>query len=106
MAIWLYRLRATRVEMVTMGPTPSEEALLGDHALYLAGLAEAGRVQLYGRTIDESERTFGLVVFEASSEQEASRIMEEDPAVREGAMHAELFPFRTVYLRASGGGSS
>lgn len=49
-----------------------------------------------GRTL---EKTFGLVIFEAESEVEARRLMNNDPAVTEGMMTAELFPYHVALIR-------
>ena len=51
-----------------------------------------------GRTTMLDAKTFGLVIFEASSGEEAKRIMESDRAVTDGIMTAEVFPY-TIVLR-------
>jgi uncharacterized protein YciI len=94
---FLYRLRPTRLGMVTEGPTEDERAVLAAHGAYLAGLAEKGVVRLAGRTQTDDESTFGVVVFEARDDTEALRIMNGDPAVNGGVMRAELYPFRIAF---------
>lgn len=91
---YLYRLQATRPEMLSQGPTDREARLVGEHFAYLKRLAAEGRVLMAGRTLDDNERTFGIVVFVADSEPAAAQIVERDPAVGHGVMSAELFPFR------------
>ena len=91
---FLYRLTPARVEMVTLGPTPEEKAIVSEHFAHLKALTEQGAVLLVGRTQDNSPRTFGVVIFQAESGERALEIMNGDPAVRKGIMHAELFPFR------------
>ena len=91
---YLYRLVPVRIEMVTMGPTAEEQAIVGEHFARLQALTEQGVVLLVGRTQDNSPRTFGIVIFEAESEAQAREIMNGDPAVQKGIMRAELFPFR------------
>ena len=49
-----------------------------------------------------SERTFGIVVFVASSNQEAIELMQNDPAVSRGIMVAELFPYRVALWSPKG----
>ena len=93
---YLYRLTPTHVEMVTVGPTPEEQAIVGEHFAHLEALTGRGVVVLVGRTQDNSPRTFGIVIFRAESEEQAQAIMKSDPAVRKGIMRAELFPFRIV----------
>jgi uncharacterized protein YciI len=57
-----------------------------------------GVVILAGRTLNGDDSTFGIVIFNAGSEEEARRIMESDPAVRQGVMRAELFPYRVALI--------
>ncbi len=96
---YLYQLRATRLEMLEQ-PTPEEMAVLERHSAYLHGLLAAGTVVLFGRTQITDERCFGLVIFEAASEDEARGVVEGDPAVQDGVMTAELFPYRIAGMRS------
>ena len=91
---FLYRLTPARVEMVTVGPTPEEAALVGEHFAYLESLTERGVMILVGRTQDNSPDTIGLAIFQAASDEDARAIMENDPAVKNGVMLARLFPFK------------
>lgn len=97
--IFLYTLRATRLSMLTDGPTPAEEQVLAAHSRYLSALVEQGQALMFGRTANRDERTFGIVVFRAATAQAAEEVMAADPAVRNGIMDAELFPFRLAYPR-------
>lgn len=101
MADYLYLLRAERPEMLTDGPTADESAVLETHAAYLHGLAEKGTVVLFGRTQEAKPSAFGLVVFQAESEEAARAVMDGDPAVGEGVMRAELFPYRIAGMRGT-----
>ena len=96
---FLYRLQPTRLEMLTAGPTPQEAETVGRHFAYLQDLAAKGIVLMAGRTLNEDAETFGLCVLQVEDETAARRIMEADPAVREGVMSARLFPYR-VALKA------
>ena len=59
-----------------------------------------GRVILAGRTLNESDPSqFGVVIFEAESEDEARKVMEADDAVKEQIMTAQLFPFSVALIR-------
>ncbi|MGM0852114.1 MAG: YciI family protein [Bacillota bacterium] len=60
---------------------------------------ESGVVILAGRTLNEEENAFGMVVYEAEDEEKAKTFMNEDPAVKEGIMTAELFPYQVALLR-------
>ncbi len=91
---FLYRLTPVRIEMVTVGPTAEEQAIVSEHFSRLEALTEQGVVLLFGRTQDNSPRTFGIVIFQAESDDQAREIMNSDPAVQRSIMRAELFPFR------------
>jgi uncharacterized protein YciI len=91
---FLYRIRPSRPEMLTEGPTDVESASIERHFAYLKNLTEQGVVRLAGRTLHTDPTSFGIVVFRAASEMAARQIMEDDPAVKDGVMLAELFPFR------------
>ena len=91
---FLYRLTPVRIEMVTVGPTPEEKAIVSEHFARLEALTEQGVTLLVGRTQDDSPRTFGVVIFQVESEEQAREVMNNDPAVVKGIMRAELFPFR------------
>ena len=64
---FLYRLTPVRVEMVTVGPTPEEQAIVSEHFAHLEALAGRGVMLLVGRTQDNSPRTFGIVIFQEAS---------------------------------------
>lgn len=91
---YLYRIRPTRLEMVQTGPTPEEQETISRHFAYLSELVVQGVVILAGRTLNTDESIFGIVIFNADSEESARRLMTQDPAVKDGVMRAELFPFR------------
>jgi uncharacterized protein YciI len=93
---FLYRIRPSRADMLTTGPTAAEAALIDGHFQYLKDLTDRGIVSLAGRTLNADSTSHGIVVFRAESEADARRIMENDPAVKIGVMLAELFPFRTA----------
>jgi uncharacterized protein YciI len=93
---FLYRLLPTRIEMVTIGSTPEEEAIVDEHFAYLEALTEQGVMILVGRTQNNDEDTFGIVIFQADSEEQAQQIMNADPAVKKGIMRAKLYPFRVA----------
>jgi uncharacterized protein len=82
--------------MLATGPTPAELKIVGEHFAYLQGLVEAGVVLLAGRTLNSDVSAFGIVILLAESESEARRIMDNNPAVAQGVMRAELFPYRVA----------
>lgn len=95
---YLYRTWPTRLEMVTVGPTPREQEIVAAHFAYLQALTASGTMILVGRTQNNDEQTFGIAIFKAAGEAEARAIMEGDPAVAQGIMRAELFPYRVALI--------
>jgi len=79
--------------------TEREEDIVNRHFKRLQVLHKEGKLILAGRTLNMDEKTFGIVVFEADSEIEAENIKNSDPAVAEGVMKAELFPYRVALTR-------
>ena len=99
---FLYRIRPTRPDMLASGPTEREQRIVQAHFAYLESLTAAGVVLMAGRTTTEDAQAFGLVVFQVESAEDAERLMRDDPAVRDGVMAAELFPFRVALWSAQG----
>ncbi len=95
---YLYMIQPTRLEMLSEGPTPEEEATVSEHFAYLQGLMAQGILILAGRTLNTDQRTFGIVIFKAASEEVARAVMNDDPAVKKGVMRAELYSYRVALL--------
>ena len=93
MAQFLYILKPSRAEMLTEGPTEDEQRITSEHFQYLQDLCRDGVVHLAGRTLEMGADTIGLVIFQADSAEAAKRLMENDPAVRNDVMKAEVYPF-------------
>jgi uncharacterized protein YciI len=98
---FLYRIVPTRPAMLVTGPTEREMQVIDAHFAHLQRLESEGVVLMAGRTVETGERTFGLVVFVAPSLAEAAEIMRSDPAIAEGVMDAELFPYRVAVWSSS-----
>lgn len=79
--------------------TDREERAVDEHFAMLQGLLGEGKLILAGRTLNMDEKTFGIVILEVDSEEEAVSIMKNDPAVSQGVMTAELFPYRVALIR-------
>jgi uncharacterized protein len=94
MPYFVYRIQPTRPEMLSAEPTELEARVVAEHFAYLSALTAQGIVILAGRTLTADERSFGIVIFEADSESAARELMSRDPAVLQGVMRAELWPFR------------
>jgi uncharacterized protein len=93
---FLYKIEPTRLGMVTDGPTEEEREIVTQHFSYLSRLKDEGVVILVGRTQENNEKTFGICVFNADSEDAAKGIMNSDPAVKNGVMRASLHPYRVA----------
>jgi uncharacterized protein YciI len=99
---FLYRIQPTRLGMLTEGPTDREARIVGEHFSYLERLVAKGTVLMAGRTLNADESTFGIVVFLAESEAQARELVRNDPAVENGLMRAELFPYRVALWSRTG----
>ena len=91
---YLYRLTLKRPGLLTEGPTEAEATTLKAHVQHLNELTNRNVVLLAGRTQTETPDTFGIVILQADTEQAARAHMQDDPAVAQGVMDAQLYPFR------------
>ncbi len=98
MSQFLYRIQPARGDMLITGPTDFEANVVGRHFDYLKRLMAEGVVILAGRTMNCDESSFGIVIFNAPTDAAALSIMTADPAVNEGVMRAELFPYNTALI--------
>ena len=98
MSQWLCIIRPDRPTFMD-DSTPDEDRVMSDHFLYLQSLLEAGKLILAGPSLDPP---FGIIVFEAESEEEAQRLVAGDPSVAAGVQTAELHPFRASLVRGRG----
>jgi uncharacterized protein YciI len=67
------------------------EEKVSEHFKYLQQLQKDGWLIMAGGF---SEVLIGLVMIEAKSREHALEIMKNDPAVKGGIFHAELYPWR------------
>ena len=79
--------------------TEREEKIVDRHFAKLQVLLREGKLILAGKTMGIDEKTFGIVILETESEEEALTIMGNDPSVAEGIMKAELFPYTIAFIR-------
>jgi uncharacterized protein len=98
---FIYVLKLIRPLLDEKNWTAKEETIVGRHFEKLQQLLKEGKLILAGKTDGLNEKTFGIVILEADSEAEAKAIMENDPAVAEGIMKAELFPYRVALMKES-----
>lgn len=95
---FLYQIQPTRPAMLREGPTQQEAEIVTQHFDYLKALLDEGTLILAGRTQNTDESSFGIVIFRAASHAEAQKIMENDPAVEQGVMRAELFHYQVALI--------
>lgn len=98
---FLYKLKLILPLLDEENWTERENKIVGEHFTKLQSLVNKGVVILAGRTLNEDESQFGIVIFEAENEEEAKIIMNSDPAVEKGIMTAELFPYQVALMRKS-----
>lgn len=79
--------------------TEEENKIVSEHFLYLKNLLEKNILVLAG---PETNAKFGIAVLETQTEEEAKKIMENDPAISNKVFTAELYPFRVSLLRNQG----
>ena len=99
---WIYILKVSRLEMLTQGATEREDEIVGQHFAYLQDNLAAGITILMGRSQNNDENTFGIVIFRTASEKQARKFMEADPAVNNSVMQTELFPYRIALMEGRG----
>ena len=83
--------------------TDADHQAVADHFQRLKVATEAGTVILAGRTAEPLNKSFGLVIFEATDEEAARKFMESDPTVAAGVMTATLHPYSVALLRKQHG---
>lgn len=93
---FIYITKVTRLEMLTVKMTQEEEFIVEEHFNYLSRLRDKNEISLAGRTLNNDEKTFGIVIINSTDLEKAMEIMKNDPAVKKGIMTAEIFPFRTA----------
>ena len=96
---YLYVLRLNARLRSEAAWTDGDRATVSAHFQYLSKATEAGKIILAGRTDESFDKTFGLVIYEAESEEAARAFMEFDPAVAAGVMTATLHPYSIALQR-------
>ena len=75
-----------------------ENNIVERHFKYLKGLKEKGNLILAGKTLSIDENTFGIVIVVVENKKEARYMMNNDPAVNEGIMTAQLYPYNVALI--------
>ncbi|MHA1986930.1 MAG: YciI family protein [Promethearchaeota archaeon] len=76
-------------------PKEEEEKLMGDHFQYLKHLLNEKKLFLAGPTLIPDD-PFGLIIFETETEEEARRLLEDDPSIKAGIQ--KISDFRPIRL--------
>lgn len=79
--------------------TKKEEDIVDKHFKKLQDLLKEEKLILAGKTVGLDEQTFGIVIIEVDSEEEALSIMNNDPTVKEEIMKAQLFEYNVALIR-------
>jgi uncharacterized protein len=79
--------------------TPDKMKIAQEHFAHLQKLLTDGVLILGGRTQMPFTKTFGIVVYEADSFEEAKAIAENDPAVKGKIMTVEVYPYKVALMR-------
>lgn len=98
---YLYTLKLIPSLLDESNWTERENGIVEEHFERLKSLMAEGKLILAGRTLNVDPSGFGIVILEVESEKEARGLMKSDPAVREGIMTAELFPYRVALIRSA-----
>ena len=97
---FLYKLELIPRLLAPAAWTDEDNAAVEEHFSRLKALHEDGVLILAGRTLNEDNSQFGIVIFKAASGDIAKQLMNSDPAVVKGIMTATLFPYRVALIRA------
>jgi uncharacterized protein YciI len=95
---YIYTLKLIPALLDETNWTEREHAVISRHFEALQELLIQNKLILAGRTLNMDESTFGIVILQTSTEEEAKRLMELDPAVKEKVMTAELFPYKIALM--------
>lgn len=96
---YLYMLRVAPQLQDPAKWSDADKAATSRHFQRLKAAVDSGQVILAGRTTEDLDKTFGLVIFEAADDAAAKAFMEADPAVAAGVMTATLHPYAVALQR-------
>jgi len=97
--IFIYILKLTPGYFDDADWSENDKQTIYVHFQHLQKMLAEGRLVVAGRTDVENEKTFGIVVYEADSYEEAVGIANDDPAVKAGIMSVEVFPFSLALMK-------
>lgn len=94
---FLYQLKLFPSLIDQASWTDKENSIIQHHFEVLQTLQEEGKLLLAGRTLNTDP--IGIVILEVDTEEEAIELMNNDPAVKNGIMEAQLFPYRVALYK-------
>ena len=96
---FIYVLKLKPSLQVAENWTKMDEISVNNHFNKLKVLLSEKKLVLAGKTDGLNQDTFGLVILEVNSEEEAREVMLSDPAVADGVMTATLYPYSVALMR-------
>lgn len=96
---FIYVLKLIPSLLIAENWTEKEEQIVASHFERLQALLKEEKLILAGKTSGLNENTFGIVILEVESEDEAYAFMKNDPAVAAGIMEAQLFPYNVALMK-------
>ena len=87
-------IRPYRKDFIT-NPKDDENAIMESHFSYLKNLLENNKLYLAGPTLIESD-PFGVIIFETETEDEARKLIMQDPSIKSGIQ--KIADFRPIRL--------
>ena len=72
--------------------TPDERAQMGEHAAYIRGFYDQGKVLSYGPVFSQDEGSYGFGILDVADLAEAETMIQNDPTVRSGLNRYTLAP--------------
>lgn len=76
--------------------TEEDGIIMSEHAEYLNEKLKEGKLILAGPALNAK---FGIAILDTDDEEEAKKIMLNDPAVKKKVMSAELNAFRISFIK-------
>ena len=100
MSEWVFFMHPPREDFIaTM--SDAERDAFSEHAVWLRKLLDEGVLIAAGPCLGRNNT--GIAIFEAGSEQEARRIVADEPVTSSGYMRGDLRPYRLGLLRGRDG---
>lgn len=98
---WIYRLKLIDNLTDVNNWKENDELIVRRHFNHLLHLKEKDVLLLAGKTKGNDKDTIGIVIFKAPSYKEALKIMNNDPAIKEGIMTGFLQEYSTAVFNTS-----